>query len=97
MVGTRSPLREAATRRPPLRFDVRILDTVAGEDRVLLPSNSTINLLALSPTGRQVAVATGRRDGAGLRGLDLDSGAARVIVRRCCASRGRLGARTPVS
>ncbi len=71
---------------PRLRSDVRVVDTASGDDRALLRLSRTVNLLAMSPDGREVVVATGRKDLPGLTTVDLASGRAEVIVRRCCAS-----------
>ena len=69
-----------------MRSDVRVVDTASGDDRALLRLSRTVNLLAMSPDGREVVVATGRKDLPGLTTVDLASGRAEVIVRRCCAS-----------
>ncbi len=71
---------------PRLRSDVRVVDTVSGSDRRLMRASRTVNLLTMSPDGREVVVATGRKDLPGLTTLDIASGRAKVIVTRCCAS-----------
>lgn len=87
-VWTGSRVAYARLRRndPRLRSDVRIVDTASGSDRLLLRGSRTVNLLAMSPGGREVVVATGRKDLPGLSTLDIANAKTEVIVSRCCAS-----------
>jgi Tol biopolymer transport system component len=71
---------------PRFRSDIRVADAASGSDRLLLRAPSTVNLLALSPDGRRVALATGRAGEPGLTALDIASGRTEILVRRCCAS-----------
>jgi len=71
---------------PRFRSDVRVIDTASGSDRLLFRASGTVNLLVPAPDGASVTVATGRRDGPGLTAVDLATGAADVLVRRCCVS-----------
>ena len=84
--GTRVAYARLRRNDPRLRSDVRVVDTASGGDRLLLRASRTVNLLAMAPDGREVVVATGRKDLPGLTTLDLASRRSEVIVRRCCAS-----------
>ncbi len=84
--GTRIAYARLRRNDPRFRSDVRVIDAASGSDRLLLRGSPTVNLLSISPSGREVVVATGRKDLPGLTALDVESGRARVIVRRCCAS-----------
>jgi len=71
---------------PRFRSDVRLVDSVSGRERLLWRAAGTINLLAVSPDARRVAVATGRPGGPGLTAVDLERADTQVLVQRCCAS-----------
>ena len=71
---------------PRFRSDVRAVDAASGSDRALYSAAGTINLLALAPDGRRLAIVTGRHGGPGVTALDLSSRDHEVLVARCCAS-----------
>ena len=71
---------------PRFRSDVRVVDTATGTDRLLLRAiahGQPAGDVAGRPRGRR---RDGRKDLPGLTALDVASGRAEVIVRRCCAS-----------
>lgn len=84
--GTRVVYARLRRNDPRLRSDVRVVDAASGSDRLLLRGSRTVNLLAMAPGGREVVVATGRKDLPGLTTLDIASAKTEVIVSRCCAS-----------